>query len=173
MSSIMTRQESTAGTTRLRQRMRAHRHRLVPLVPLLLGGLAMVGSYQLSLGELDNPGPGLWPFIVAAVVTITSLILVITEDPSEHESWTHRTAGIVGGLVSLGIFIVLFESIGFLIPAFFMLVLWLRVFGEEPWRWVVPPSIGGTIVMYVLFAELLGVPFPEDLVLSALSRIGV
>lgn len=148
------------------------RHRLRRLVPLLLvaaGVSAVIGSWQLSLGELNSPGPGLWPFIVSVAVTIAAVALVLFPDAAVPESWTRRTAAIAGGVGSLCVFVVLFEAIGFLVPAFLVLLLWLRVFGREPWRWTVPLALGGAVVLHVVFAGLLGVPFPDDIVVTSLS----
>lgn len=148
------------------------RHRLRRLVTLLLvaaGVSAVIGSWQLSLGELNSPGPGLWPFIVSVAVTIAAVALVLFPDAAVPESWTRRTAAIAGGVGSLCVFVVLFEAIGFLVPAFLMLLLWLRVFGREPWRWTVPLALGGAVVLHVVFAGLLGVPFPDDIVVTSLS----
>lgn len=144
--------------------------RLVPLVLVAAGVSAVIGSWRLSLGELNSPGPGLWPLIVSIGVTITAVILTLFPDSAVPEAWTRRTAAIAGGVGSLGVFVVLFESIGFQIPAFLMLMLWLRVFGHEPWRWTIPLAIGGTLVLHVVFAGLLGVPFPDDIVVTTLTR---
>ncbi|MHA7301721.1 tripartite tricarboxylate transporter TctB family protein [Pseudarthrobacter sp. MDT1-22] len=144
--------------------------RLVPLVLVAAGVSAVIGSWRLSLGELNSPGPGLWPFIVSVAVTIAAAILTLFPDSAVPEAWTRRTAGIAGGVGSLCVFVVLFESIGFLIPAFLMLMLWLRAFGREPWRWTIPLAVGGAVMLHVIFAGLLGVPFPDDIVVTSLTR---
>lgn len=152
-------------------RSRPRLRRIVPLVLLVAGVSAVLGSWRLSLGELNNPGPGLWPFIVAIAVTITAAFLTLFPDSAVPEAWTRRTAGIAGGVGSLCVFVVLFESIGFLVPAFLMLLLWLRVFGQESWRWTIPLAVGGAAVLHLVFAGLLGVPFPDDIVVTAFSRM--
>ena len=144
-------------------------HWLGPLVPLLLGLYAMYEAYDLSLGELSNPGPGLWPFIVSAVVVGTAAALLFTDDPDDYETWTRGTLSIVGGLVSLGVFILLFQAIGFLVPAVLMLLLWLRLFAQEPWKWAVPLAFGGAVVLYLIFDTALGVPFPEGVIVDAVT----
>lgn len=145
-------------------------HRLGPVVPLLLGVYALYASYQLSLGQLNAPGPGLWPFLVALLVTVTAAALLVIDDPDDYEPWTRGTATIVGGLVSLGIFIVLFQAIGFLIPAVLMLLVWLKIFAEEPWRWAVPLALGGALVLHLVFVEAFGVPFPDGPLLGLADR---
>lgn len=144
-------------------------HRTAPLLVLVVGVAALLGAYRLSLGGLTAPGPGLWPFIVAAVITATAAVLLVTDDAADYEPWTRSTARILGGLLSLGAFILLFEMIGFLIPAFLMLLLWLRAFGKEQWRWAAPLAAGGSIGMHLLFVEVFGVPFPDDAVLFVMG----
>ena len=154
-------------------RLASQLHRLGPLIPLLVGGYALWKAYGLGLGELTNPGPGLWPFGVSLLVVAVCLILLVIDDPDDYESWTLGTARIVGGLFSLGVFIVLFEALGFLIPAVLMLLLWLKLFGDESWRWAVPLAAGGALGLYLLFVTGLGVPFPEGVLLSSAAPVGL
>lgn len=63
-------------------------------------------------------------------------------------------------------FIVLFQEIGFLVPAVLMLLVWLRLFAREPWRWALPLAVIGAVVFHLVFVEALGVPFPDDIVLG-------
>jgi len=151
----------------------AQLHRLGPLVPLLVGGYALWKAYGLGLGELTNPGPGLWPFGVSLLVVAVCLVLLVIDNPDDYESWTVGTARIVGGLFSLGLFIVLFQALGFLIPAVLMLLLWLKLFGGESWRWAVPLAVGGALGLYLVFVTGLGVPFPEGVLLSSAAPTGL
>lgn len=139
-------------------------HRIGPLLVLAVGVGALVGAVGLSLGELTAPGPGLWPFVVALLLTGTALVLLVVDDPEDYEPWTRGTVRIVGGLAGLAVFVVAFEVIGFLLPAFLMLLLWLRVFGRESWRWALGLALAGSVGMYLLFDTVLGVPFPDDVV---------
>jgi putative tricarboxylic transport membrane protein len=153
---------STGGPTR--RGLRGQLHRLGPLVVLGVGVAALVGAAGRSLAELTEPGPGLWPFIVALLLTGTSLVLVVIDDPADYEPWTGSSARIAGGVVGLALFIVAFEAIGFLLPAFLMLLLWLRVFGGESRRWSLGLGLAGSVGIYLLFDQVLGVPFPDDVV---------
>jgi putative tricarboxylic transport membrane protein len=143
---------------------RGQLHRIGPLLVLAVGVGALVGAVGLSLGALAAPGPGLWPFIVALLLTGTALILLVVDDPEDYEPWTRGTVRIIGGLAGLAVFVVAFETIGFLLPAFLMLLLWLRVFGGESWRWALGLALAGSVGMYLLFDTALGVPFPDDVV---------
>lgn len=147
--------------------MSKHLYRIAPLLLLLFGVWAMLQARDLSLGELSAPGPGLWPFIVAGLLALTAAVLLVVDDPDDYEPFTRGALGIVAGLVSLGVFILLFQEIGFVVPAFLMLVLWLRLFAREPWRWTLPLAVVGAVGFQLLFVEVLGVPFPDDVLLGA------
>ncbi|MGY1724482.1 tripartite tricarboxylate transporter TctB family protein [Blastococcus sp. SYSU DS0533] len=141
-------------------------HRLAPLILVVLGAAAMLGARDLGLGEMSAPGPGLWPFIVATLLTFTGVVLLFIDDPEDYEPWTRGTLGIAMGLASLAVFIVLFETIGFFVSAVLMLLFWLRIFAREPWRWAVPLAVIGALVFHLLFAEVLAVPFPDGIVFA-------
>lgn len=147
--------------------MSKHLYRIAPLLLLVFGVWAMLQARDLSLGELSAPGPGLWPFIVAGLLALTAAVLLVVDDPDDYEPFTRGALGIVAGLVSLGVFILLFQEIGFVVPAFLMLVLWLRLFAREPWRWTLPLAVVGAVGFQLLFVEVLGVPFPDDVLLGA------
>jgi putative tricarboxylic transport membrane protein len=143
---------------------RGQLHRLGPLLVLAVGVAALFGAVGLSLGELTQPGPGLWPFIVATLLTGTALVLLALDDPDDYEAWTRGSARIVGGAAVLAVFVVAFEAIGFVLPAFLMLLLWLRVFARESWQWSLGLALAGSVGFFVLFDQVLGVPFPDDVV---------
>ena len=60
----------------------ARSHRAAPALLLVLGAAALFGASGLGLGELTQPGPGLWPFIVAVLLTGVAAVLVFI-DPVE------------------------------------------------------------------------------------------
>ena len=161
----------TTGQAAVKAVRNGGRYRLVPVVLLATGVAAVIGSWRLGLGELTNPGPGLWPLVVSIAVTITVSILIVIPDTEAYEKWTRRTTLLTGGVLSLVVFILLFTEIGFVVHAFFLLLLWQRVFGDESWRLAFVLAVGGTAVFYVCFAILLGVPFPDDVVVGSITRL--
>jgi putative tricarboxylic transport membrane protein len=70
----------------------------------------------------------------------------------------------IGPLLVLAVGVSALAVIGFLLPAFLMLLLWLRVFGREPWRWALGLALAGSAGLYLLFDTALGVRFPDDVV---------
>lgn len=140
-------------------------YRIGSIAPLLLGVVCLFYSYSLSLGRITNPGPGLWPFTVSAVIVVASLVLLITERSEDYERFTGKTWLVVAGALSTGVFIYLFQWFGFIVPAFLTLVFWLRYLGKESWKMGFGLAALVTAVFYVLFAILLGIPLPESVLL--------
>ncbi|MGY2002880.1 tripartite tricarboxylate transporter TctB family protein [Blastococcus sp. SYSU DS1024] len=141
-------------------------HRIAPLVLVIFGAAAMLGARNLGLGEMSAPGPGLWPFIVATLLTVTGVVVLFIDDPEDYEPWTRGTLKIVLGLAGLAVFVVLFQTIGFFVSAVLMLLFWLRVFAREPWRWAVPLAVLGALAFHLIFVEVLAVPFPDGIVFA-------
>ena len=74
------------------------------------------------------------PAIVAGLLAVTAVILLVVDRAEDYEPWTAASLRILGGLVGLALFIVLFQTLGFILPTVLMLVAWLRFFGDESWR---------------------------------------
>ena len=140
-------------------------YRIGSVAPLLLGIACLFYSYSLSLGRITNPGPGLWPFTVSAVIVVASLVLLITERSEDYERFTGKTWLVVAGALSTGVFIYLFQWFGFIGPAFLTLFFWLRYLGKESWTMGFGLAALVTAVFYILFAILLGIPLPESVLL--------
>ncbi|WP_256839871.1 tripartite tricarboxylate transporter TctB family protein [Ornithinimicrobium faecis] len=138
-------------------------HRVSGLVLLALGVFALTQSLALGVGELVRPGPGLWPLALSVVLCVLSVILVVIDSPDDYEPWSRRSVTVLLGVASLLAFVLVFETVGFVIAAFLMLVLWLRVFGGESWGWTVGLALVGAIGFQLLFVNALGVPFPDGI----------
>jgi putative tricarboxylic transport membrane protein len=142
-------------------------YRLGSVIPLLIAIFAAYYSLSsLSLGELTDPGAGLWPFIVSVSLLLSSLALLVTERSNEDYERFASSAWVVAlGVSSVGMFILLFERIGFLIPGFLTLVIWLRFLGRESWRSTLIISALSMAGFYLLFVTLLGIPLPRGIYL--------
>lgn len=140
---------------------RSQLRRIAPLLLLALGVAALLTARGMGLGEFTAPGPGLWPAIVAGLLAATAGALLFLDPAEDYEPWTAGTARIVAGLAGLALFVLMFEIIGFVVPAFLLLAAWLRFFGAESWRMSLVLAVAGSLVLYLLFVTALGVPFPD------------
>ena len=139
-------------------------YRLGSIVALAVSVFFVASAYQLSLGSLTEPRPGLWPFLVGLVMAASSVALFFTDDREDYQRVTGRFRFIIFGLLSLAAFIVAFAFLGFILPGFLTFVFWLRFLGEEPWGRALGLAALFTTLFYILFVLLLGVPFPDDVV---------
>lgn len=138
------------------------RHLLTAAVPFALGATAVWASLDLGTGSLTNPGPGLWPALVGASIMLGSGAILIAG--SDGEPFVRRSWHVLIATLALIGFVVLFQTVGFVLPALLILAFWLRVISKESWRMTAGVTVGATVVLYVLFEMLLGVPFPFDIV---------
>lgn len=80
----------------------------------------------------------------------------------EDESFTKDSRYSLYGVLSLALFIVLFEQIGLSLPSVALFLFWTRFLGMERWITSILVSLGLTATIYMLFAWGLHIPFPED-----------
>jgi len=136
---------------------------------LAIGLVTMWASVKLSLGELANPGAGLWPFLIGIVLTGSCAFFLLTRDDGAAEPFSRKATYVAAGVLSLAGFVSAFEAMGFVIPCVVLLVLWLRFLGGEPWRLSIVIAALGTVVFYLVFVVVLSIPVPD---MPDILRIG-
>lgn len=128
----------------------------------LIGVAGLAGSLRLGLGQLTQPGPGLWPFVVSVVITVLSVVLALT---GRHGTDTEKfsRASVMTAIAVLTVVLLAFALplIGFEIPSLLLMVVWLRFLGKEPWGLSILISVVTVAAFYVLFVLLLQIPLPR------------
>jgi putative tricarboxylic transport membrane protein len=131
-------------------------------IPVALGLVTLWYARGLGFGRLGDPGPGLWPSIVAVLLVLAgAAIAARARVARDTEAFTRGTATVVVGAASLAVYTYLFELVGFEIPTVLLLALWLRFLGGESWRVTAMVSVLATAGAYALFITGLGVPLPH------------
>jgi putative tricarboxylic transport membrane protein len=134
--------------------------RIAGVAALALGIAAALGAWDLGVGSLTDPGPGLWPLVVSAVLVIAGAVVAVR--PGEGAEAIGRDAWVVVvACLSLVAFTAVIRVVGVELPTIALLAFWMRAFGGEPWRTTVAVSIGVTVVVYVVFILALGVALPH------------
>jgi hypothetical protein len=140
-------------------------HPTYDLVPLLVGGLALaiavVGVVnQFRSGHAGHAGPGLADETRSEIGQAIHMDL---ESDTAHLSAAlivRRAAVFFGWLVA---FMISMACIG-LIPTVPIFVIgYMRLEGREPWRLVLPQAISLAVFIYVVFDQLLAIPWPQTL----------
>jgi putative tricarboxylic transport membrane protein len=134
--------------------------RVAGLLAVAVGIAVAFGARDLGVGSLTDPGPGLWPLVVSAVLVITGAVVAARPgDDAEaigRDAWT-----VVVACVTLVAYTAVIRVVGFELPTIALLAMWMRVFGGEPWRTTVAVSVGVTVVVYLVFILALGVALPH------------
>lgn len=138
-------------------------YQVVPaVVTFAFGVLAAVLSYGYGLGTLRRPGAGLWPFVVALVIAVLSLVLLAAgRHLQDSERFSRLSLLVLAGLATFVGLGVLIPTIGFELPALGLCVIWLRFLGGESWRSTVVVSVATVTAFYLLFLYALSIPLPH------------
>jgi putative tricarboxylic transport membrane protein len=130
--------------------------RYSPLLVAAIAALAIIGSLQLGLGEISDPGPGLWPMSVAVVALVLAPAIALFG----HRFDVPSRAGlrrIFWLLAGLCLFLMAYPFIGFVGAGFLMVLPVMRFSAEEKWATAIITAVAAPAVAYIVFALALGV----------------
>jgi hypothetical protein len=124
-------------------------------------------AYRLGLGSIHNPGAGLIPFGVAALLVFMSIGLLLrglfglTEGPQRERVFTgvewRGVALTLCGLLGYG---AAFNFLGFRLSTFFLMLLLIGGVGRQKWWLTFTVSLFTVVCAYFIFVVWLGCPFP-------------
>jgi len=130
---------------------------------LAIGAGQLYMALDLPRGTLAEPGPGVFPLLVGALMSAASLACllpaIIERGPIEFDLRTSmaRPAALVAALAA---FLLLLPRVGFILPSLLLQVVTLQVFGMRGvWRRVAVAAVT-TAAAVLIFETLLGVQFP-------------
>ena len=141
-------------------------NRISSLFLIGLSLLILFSSLKLGIGSFRKPGAGFIPLIASVLVFSLSLWVLGTErkGPAEKEKklskrWQSGTR-MIGMVLGLSFYIYFFKVLGYLLAAFFFMVIMFSIY--EPRRWhkhiVVAVLVVG--ISYIVFRSL-GVQLPK------------
>lgn len=143
---------------------RGQLYRVAPLLVACFGAYAFLQARELEVRSLSEPGPGMWPAIVSAVMAVSAFLLIVRDIPEDYEEWTLRSARVVLGVAVLGLFVWFFDVLGFVPSSLLLLFIWLKFIAKESWRMSLVLSIAGAFALNYIFVDVFAVPFPPGLV---------
>ncbi|MDP2968922.1 MAG: tripartite tricarboxylate transporter TctB family protein [Deltaproteobacteria bacterium] len=115
-------------------------------------------SYKLGLGSLRKPGPGFlffWTCIVIGILSVTIILRLLRRRPPDEtkdsifEKW--NVAKIVLVLVSLFLYALLMERLGFFIVTLLLFTFLLGVIEKKRWPLTIMISLIVTAISYLIF----------------------
>lgn len=140
---------------------------VVGLVGLAVGVAVVVHGRSIGMGEWRSPGPGTWPVVVGVLLCVVSVAVMLRPiEVLPEQRFNPQSVRVLPGMISLYVFVWAFSVAGLVVPGFLLLVLWLRGLGRVGWLTTLVVSAVTTLVLQYLFVSMLGVPFPDDLILG-------
>ncbi|MFG3341078.1 tripartite tricarboxylate transporter TctB family protein [Glycomyces sp. NPDC048151] len=135
-------------------------------VPVALGAVAAWLSFGLNIGSLTEPGPGLWPLIVACLLVASGIgiIAVTAKSRRDTEAFTRGTVAVLAAAGGLAVYASLYEIVGFEVPTVLLLFAWLKILSRESWLMSAILAVAVTAAAYALFIVGLNVPLPHIIV---------
>jgi hypothetical protein len=144
---------------------------------LLLGvvGLVLALAYgghaltALSLGRPSQPGPGVFPLLVGALMVAASLALVweqLAAPPSAAEEPRVLPRGadlvrVVSVVAGVALYAALVPLLGHLVASFLLSLILLRLLGWGSWRRVALTALALAVGSYLVFELGLDVALPK------------
>jgi putative tricarboxylic transport membrane protein len=135
---------------------------------LLLSVGTCLMSYRLGLGDVHNPGPGLIPFGAAAILGLMSIGLCIRSSFKMKKEYQERRLfrgidwrRVVLVLCALIGFGIVFNSLGFPICTFLLMIFLLGAVGHQRWWFTLVISLLTVFCAYIIFIVWLECPFPK------------
>ncbi len=135
----------------------------------VLGAVVMVSAYELRLGTFNNPGAGLVPFLLGALLA-GAAVPVLTggvhhdgsepADPAWVPSDLRNPAIIATCVVAYGLIL---EVAGFMAATFLFLLALLKLLEPRPWRRALAIAAIAAVVAQAVFVVLLEVELPAGM----------
>jgi putative tricarboxylic transport membrane protein len=114
------------------------------------------------------------PKLLAVGLAVTSALLILqslatrivaaSKDAPDRGRWTLANHARAGGILAIGVgYIFLVESVGYALAVLAVLFATAVYMGQRLSLTLVSVAIGGAIVFWVIFAEILNIPLPKGI----------
>jgi putative tricarboxylic transport membrane protein len=131
---------------------------------LLLGVIYLAATWRYPAGTLKQPGPGLYPLMVAGLLLISACATAWITRAADRVAiaWPQRAGWLRMGAILLAIivYIALLPKLGHLIAAAVTAFISLQAMGGLRWPVKIFLAVFLGAASYFVFNDLLGVPLP-------------
>lgn len=143
--------------------------RLASLVWMGVGIGIAYSAHNLGVGSLNNPGPGLFPFVIGLSMAALSLSVAITTMRSAPVARSTASKGgapvagifpVIAVVAALVFYVLALERLGFLLCTLLFLSVLFAVLGRKNIFVAVGAGAAITCGSYVVFAKLLKINLP-------------
>jgi putative tricarboxylic transport membrane protein len=144
-------------------------HDLTSSVILFLAGLFIVlYAPQYDLGRPSEPGPGFMPFLAGLAMLIFSTLTFLgglrEKRTAAQRIWSNiEWRKLVFTIVTLIVYTVFLDKIGFIICTFFLILILVRYAGSSSWLVSILGGGLSSILCYLLFETWLRTQLPKGI----------
>ena len=139
------------------------------IITLIFAAAVMEGSRRMPPSNTFGPGAGFMPFWLGLLMATFSILLIVnaTRQPVKSGGPSPFPTGrpvlsILETLGGLAAFILLIESLGFLLSTALLTAFLLRVVEGERWFTTAAVAVANAIGLYIVFQVLLGAGLPKN-----------
>ena len=140
----------------------------IAAVSVVLSILYTLAAFNLKVGTLPQPGPGMYPLFVGLLMFLAGLLgafEVRSKEAQVQVDWPKgaalwRMAAVVGGCIT---YVIIMPQLGHLIAAGLVSLVALRAMAEFRWSTSIAIAAGIALSSYLLFSIVLKVPFPREI----------
>jgi putative tricarboxylic transport membrane protein len=142
-----------------------------PVVAVALSVVFLFKSILLGLGTLQNPGAGLWPFVIAIVTIVLAVVQAVLPDiphagaeaPADAErsgagQKPRAEALLLGGMVLA--YALLLPYVGYLLLTVALIICAAIFVAQAHWWRALITALVSTGLVYLVFSSFLGIPLP-------------
>lgn len=140
------------------------------IVMLVFSLAVMEGARRMPPSGTFGPGAGFLPFWLGVAMAILSITLLVnaTRGPVRASDASpfprgHAIVAILETAGALAAFILLLETLGFLLSIALLTAFLLRIVERMGWPTTVTVAIANSAGLYVVFRMLLGVSLPKNI----------
>ena len=142
--------------------------RIAAISLFLIGVGGAIGAWQIGFGTFQAPGPGFFPFWLASLLALLSLVFfvrnlgegVIPVALWAKGSWIRP----LKAACVMFVYVLLIGRLGFISSSALLFVAWLRIVEHSSWKTVALLVVGGTAGLY-LFTSLLSISLPRGILI--------
>jgi putative tricarboxylic transport membrane protein len=140
----------------------------VDVAALILSCLYLWGALSYSRGTFAQPGPGLYPLFVGALLVLASIGSILTDFLKPYEGGLEIPKGkdfrrmltVLGAGVA---YVVILPFGGHLVAAMVTMFVVMQAMGTRSWIMKIGFTLLTGLVFYGLFDRLLQVPMPQGI----------
>lgn len=134
---------------------------------ILIGIVFCLSSFNLGIGRINAPGPGLIPFGTGVLLILFSIGTIFeTHFSRKAEDKASLFKGrrwrvVLWVLISLFLYALVLDIIGFLVTTFLTMAVLFKISEKQTWKIALGASALTTAFTYFLFDYLLKCSFPR------------